>query len=763
MKGRSCRRRLSAPLTLGIATILATATAQAVDIEPLHVELSVEGKPFLAEGCEGGDWSMSWRGELPGESNNISDQLKSYSSFDTTHEQEFSGQPASVTVKPVICRDNNGAIVLQTSWSSGTRAIRGVVALKNDPGIPSPFFDFSVEDAGTCHVKSSVGTQVLENSLIQVRAPLMSALVPELSITREEMERGFSKQYRIEGQALASAMMCMGSELKRGELRISYKSNDKQPTIGLSGCANLPRGGSTNVVAKVDPPGGSVTFSADPASTIDLQPSGTTATATGATPGRATIKGEYTYNGRTATATLPASSVELLSVNGGQPIPKLGLLGVNGKPSSKVYSFPFQANPGDAGDLLVFKAENQASVSVLTQRSSIGIQPVREGRTRVQAMTTCGAPVGEPFEIEIATCDDDVRSELQRRQEELIRREKEIVKRITQLTADPEFQRAATEIKDNTINMAVKTAELIAATLTGSQATAVSKGTASGLSLTQIETAQNIWSVAGIINDGVAGNANSAIVSTYALYLNSWAASALKGAIDSGLAAQQLGQDLGSLAGVVEQLEDLEPRHDAIRRDLYDVTRRVHQCDKLPPPAPLPPRPDGKPPRVPQPQPVPPPVEIPPGTEIPPVPEPAPVPTPQPPVEQPPPPIVDPSPGTGGARLCVRKEDESMTTQEWRTVIEAASSFRTTAQRAREVFENFQASLRDLEASISKDDAARSTAFDAFVPSYNAAVQAYFDMGEASRKQEQRFEPCTAELEKQPPAIERRAGWSQGN
>lgn len=747
-----CRQAVRRALAL--AALLAGGTAQAVDIEPLHVDLRLEGMPFEGEGCEGGDWTLTWQGELAGETNNISDLLISYSSFDSTHESEPDLPAPRIQVKPITCRDKDGNISLRATMSGAADDVRGVVALKQDPGIPSPFFDFSVGNTGSCRITSQTFNQTLENTLMQVRAPLLATLVPELNITREELQKGFTRRFSIEGQLLTSSPLCMGTPLKRGEVTLSYKSNDKQPSIGLSGCAHLPRNVSTTVTAKVDPPGGSLKFTADPAATFGLQPQGTSVTVTGNAPGRATLKGEYTYNGKTATATLAGSSVELVSVNSGQALPKLGLLGVDGKPTSRVYTFPFQSNPGEAGDLLIFKAENEALASVIAQRSSVGIQPVREGRTRIQARTTCGHPVGSPFEVEIVTCDDDVRSELQRRQDELTRREKEIVKRITQLTADPEFQRAATEIKDNTINLAVKTSELIAATLTGSQATAVRNGTASGLSLTQIETAQNLWSVAGIINDGASGNANSAIVSTYALYLNSWSASALKAAIEAGLASQQLAQDLGTLAGVVEQLEDLEPRHDAIRRELYDVVRRANQCDKLPPPPPLPPRKDPLPPKPPRPQPtprpVPPPVEIPP--EVPPPPTSEPTPPTPPPVEQPP--IIDPPNPVGGAALCVRRADEAMTTSSLQEVIRAANEYRTVSQRAQEVFENFKASLRQMEQA--NDEAQRAAAFEAFGPSYNAAMQSYFELGEASRKQEQRFELCTEALPDQPGAIQER-------
>lgn len=737
---RTCR---PAACFIAIAGLLSASRTQAAAIEPLHVEISVYGKRFEAPGCEGGEWTVTWSGDVPGETNNIADLLISYSSFDTTHEAAPSIPAASVRVNNITCRDDKGKVVLQTSMSGGKREVRTVVALKNDPGIPSPFFDFSVDDAGVCRVRSETVNQVLESNLIQIRAPLMASLVPDLVVTREDLEKGFSKRFKIEGQALVSAMMCMGTPIDHAEVTLSYKRNDKTPTVSLAGCAHLPKGANTQVTAKVDPPGGRLQFSADPAATLVLQPGANSVTVTGATPGRATLKAEYTVNGKTATATLPASSIELTSVNGGAPLPKLGLLGTNGLPSSKVYTFPFQSTPGDAGDLLIFKLEQEAIASVVTNRNSFGIQPVREGRTLLQAKTVCGAPIGPPIEVEIVTCDDDVRSELQRKQEELIRREKEIVKRITQLVADPEFQKAATEIRESTITLATKTGELIAATLTAGEANAVKNGIGNAANLHQIATAQAIWDGYNTFNDIRAGNYGSAALSMVVMAINDARASAIKSAYESADAAQKFGMQLGLIAGVVEQLEELEPLHDRIRRDLDQITRRLHQCDKLPPPPPLPPKkPDPKPPKPTDPS-QPPPVEVPPDTEIP-VPE-----EPQQPGEEVPP-IIDPpddAPVSGG--LCIRRVDEPVPASELRKILESANEFKTTAQRAREVFESFQATLNEMEAAQTLEPAARAEAISALEPSYDAFVQEFFKLGTASRAQQQRFALCTEELPKQ--------------
>ena len=189
MDHRSIRSWPLSSFALGVASALVAAPTLGAGIEPLGVDISIQGKPFEGEGCEGGEWSLSWRGELPGETNSVGDLLISYSSFDTTNVSTPSGPPATLTVKPITCRDHQGKVVLQTSMGGGKREVRGVVALKNDPGIPAPFFDFTVDEAGVCRVKTPQMSQELESNVIQIRAPAMATLVPQLLITREDLDR----------------------------------------------------------------------------------------------------------------------------------------------------------------------------------------------------------------------------------------------------------------------------------------------------------------------------------------------------------------------------------------------------------------------------------------------------------------------------------------------------------------------------------------------------------------------------------------------
>jgi hypothetical protein len=731
-------------------TIMAFGLAEcatAAPIEPLDVELSVQGAPVEAEGCTGGDWSLSWHGQVPGEGGPIDDMLISYSSFDTTHKEDRQGPPVSLTVKPVTCKDDQGNVAVSASIAGGDRLVRGVIALKNDPAAKAPFFIFEVSDAGTCSINfaGAMGQEFTEY-LVALRSTDLMGLSPALRVDRTEMREGFEKHFKLSGQIIPLSPFCMGHKIVRGDLTLRYKRRDELPQLSLAGCANLPKGGATTIQANVSPVGGDLTFESVPADVLSVQPQASAARITGANPGRGQLKASYMYNGKTAAANLPASTVELVSINDGQPSAPMGLYGIDAKLSSKVYPIPIQTHPVDAGDLLIFVAENDAIVSVNTNRNSIGIQPVREGRTIIRAKTLCGEPVGPPMEIEVRTCDDEVQAELKRRQEIAMHREREIVKRITSLTADSEFQRAGKEVAEHTANMAVKTAEVIAATLTGSQAAAVRNGTATAATLRNVEMAQNVWDTSNVVKDANAGNINSSLLGAAVVTAGKWTLSSLKSFIEAGLAAQDLGQDLGTLVGFTEQLEQLTAQHDEARREVHEITRRLHICEKLPPPPPLPPKKD-----KPQPPPIqeteePPPVDIP-VEEVP-------TEQPQETPPQPPPGPPDPPRTPGSAGLCVRPVEEPLGSDDLREALASVNQFKTASQRAREIFEAFTASLQPVQQSLAQDQNAQIAAVKSMAGPFDNMVEQLFSMADVARAQEKRFELCTAKLPTQMEKIE---------
>jgi outer membrane biosynthesis protein TonB len=740
---------------LAVAALAASGgvhAADAPDEDVIHVDLHVNGAPYPGAGCKGGDWSLHWKGDLPSEGSSISDMLISYSAFDTTNEEDRVDPPAEISASPLVCRDSDGKITLSANYKSGPRKIRGVLLLKEDPAQYSPGFSFDVEDAGSCQVQSDSpgGNITLPIPVLGLRTSQGTVLSPAFRLTRKDLQDGFDKKtYAVSGNPLGSAGFCLATPIESGKLELWYKRKNSDPTVTLAGCAKLPVGQSTTLVATVDPQGGVLRFKAEPSSAFGLQLGARDVKVTASSPGKGHIKAEYEYDGKTATAEVEASSLKLVSINGGAPLPKLGLLGVDGKPTNKVYSFPFVVEPPDGGLDIVFKAEKESLASVVGHKNTIDIQPVKEGKTVLSAKTACGQPIGTPIDLEIVPCDDEVIKELSKQEKELKQRETTIRQRITQLTGDPEFDRAAGHIRQAVIDLAEKGGQLIINSLTLGESEAVAAGATSGFNADTLHVANNLIDTGSVIRDAYNGNINAAGFQAYVTSLQNDRASAVKSAVEAAEAAHQFGQDVGTLTGVADQLKELEPQHDAVRKQLYDVQRRQSVCKKSPPPPP----PKGTQPQPPQPpsQPGPPDTQTPPTTETPPTAESPPEQKPpqQTPPEQPPP--ENPPPKVVGGPMCVRKDP---------TIDAAASNLTVLVPGLAEFQTALTASQSALSASVLDPNAMtriaslpaeqRPAALDELNASFSAYRDNFFGLGELARKQREQFKLCTDNL---PPGV----------
>jgi hypothetical protein len=404
--------------------------------------------------------------------------------------------------------------------------------------------------------------------------------------------------------------------------------------------------------------------------------------------------------------------------------------------------------PAEGGLDVVFKAESEALASVNSHRDSIDIQPVREGKTVLSAHTTCGQPIGTPVDLEIVPCDDEVIKELAKQASDLKRKETEARQRITELTSDPEFERAANHIRQAVIDLAEKGGQLIINSLTLGESQAAAAGTTSGLNTRTLSVANNLIDAAQIIRDAYNGNTLDATYQLAVTALQDDRASVLKSAFEAAEAAQQFGQDVGTLTGVADQLRTLEVHHDSVRRQLYDVQRRQALCKQGPPP---PPPPNGTDPTPPQP-PEPPVAESPPTSETPPATE-----TPpesQPPEQTPPeePPPEKPPPKVVSGPMCVRKDP---------TIDAAASNLTELVPAVAEYRSALAASQSALTASVLDPGAMariaslpvdqRRAALDELTANFAAYKEKFFAFGDLARKQRDQFNLCDDNL---PPGVD---------
>lgn len=583
---------------------------------PLYASVQMEGGPWVADNCTGGEWNLGWNGAVAVEPGPLADLLDSYTSFDTTQPGQEEVANARFTTKNVTCVDDRGNVTLRSQVRpKGANDVHFSIGLAGSGVSDEPAFSFSVNEIGMCHIDSP-GYSAEYRVDLSVHTAGTIQLAPSLSITLEDLQKGFNKSYTFDGTALHATPMCLGHELKRGTLSLRYKSGEEDPAVGLNACLHLARGEKVTVPAQATPAGGQFSFSSAPGNVLAvLSQSGNAATVSGAAPGKADLTVEYSRGGRKATAALSGSVVDLVSINNGAAIPSLGIYATNGMRATGTYSFPLKLDPVDG--LVQMTVTDDTIASVVNTSRAVQIQPVKLGATSLQAKTLCGTPVGGPVRFEIVLCDENVKQQLRAKQAELKGRVDALVSRITSLTRDPEFDRAASKISETTIEMATKTAESIIGTLSLGQGQKVKFATSRGIPLSRTITTNNqaieltsfAWDSINAWNDVNAAVAEPSdwnkvgkgVVSAAVLAAQNSAVALGKTYGEAYLTAEKFGKDLGIIFGALEQIEMLEPMLDEAIREYIRITTRLQFCESGTPPPPQPkpgenprPRPPGE-------------------------------------------------------------------------------------------------------------------------------------------------------------------------
>ncbi|RPJ54403.1 MAG: hypothetical protein EHM23_29100, partial [Acidobacteria bacterium] len=388
---------------------------------------------------------------------------------------------------------------------------------------------------------------------------------------------------------------------------ITPYDESKKAKVTLAGCTELGVGQQGTVTAKGEPPGGSYRFWAEPASALGVQAQGATAQITGASPGRATLRVEYSApGGKTGQNSQSVTCVQLDSVNGGQPVPKIGIYDENGKRTSATKSVPVSVQPADAGDLILYKPADPGILTALGQGSEVVLQGVRIGKTTFQASTKCGGPLGPVTAVEIVACDDEVLAALAREEKALQEALQEAQKIEARIREGKQFQ-DADNIGESTADLLIKTGGLIIGTLAGG------RGGPQGI-------AADIYGYGSNVRDALKGDAESVTTATLQTMVQtsqSKVKATIAGAIETLQAAWKFGTDLGALEGVAIQLEEIQRWMDHWHRRMQNLNYRKKLCREKgepPPPVPDPVPPKPKPER-PKPDPVPP-VTTQPPTEV---------------------------------------------------------------------------------------------------------------------------------------------------
>jgi hypothetical protein len=416
-----------------------------------------------------------------------------------------------------------------------------------------------------------------------------------------------------------------------------YKEPDK-PEVSLYGCSELGTEEQTEVMASGKPEGGKFRFWVEPGNLLNVESDGeSSAILSGATPGKGTLYVEYTTpEGKTNTASKPASFVKIENYNGGQEIPQIALFDIDGKKLSGVLKIPVAAQPSNLEELVDFVPADKTVLSAVGLPGAVELTGSKEGNTTLQAKTNCGHATGPTVEVEVVNCDKETVEALERMKQAAIENLQDAAENLKKVTGSKEFEKARDDLTASTIELLAKAGLTI-----------ISSGkTPSGVVNTATKIAEAGAAISEMIASGSQGEFYENAVKTAFEEINGDVAGAITGVVDVYRSAKRFGENVGQILYHEDVLKSAMESWDKADRDLKRIEKLQQICkgDKTEPQKTEKPKADPTPEPA-QPKP---PVEPKPGTDTPPAQEqPTEQPTPEPGDEEPP---ISPPPPTSEPR-----------------------------------------------------------------------------------------------------------------
>lgn len=376
----------------------------------------------------------------------------------------------------------------------------------------------------------------------------------------------------------------------------------KAQTFALQGCTDVVVGGRTTLAASLST--GTYRFTANKGGIVDIVTNGNRATLDGIAPGIVTVKAERNPGNGSSTASEVVHSLEVASINDGNP----AIIGIYDAKGRRIDTrVPVDVRPREAARRVGYRPADPLLIAS-GDGSEVMLRPFATGTTLLQATTACGDTTGAPLEVEIRPCTDEVRDQLRQEQARLLKRRDNVLAAVADVLNDPEFERALREFEGHAKDLATKTAELVISAAAPGMARA---GKATKNLPTTAEHAKRaqgtLEEIAEYANwaghavsiktagDDAAGRLQRAETTLKMMgdlataMLDNPVVGAFKTALEAGLLAEDVGQDIGSTLGAVERLKELDEQLDAIIRELEDVWRRMELCkDRRPKDAPSP-------------------------------------------------------------------------------------------------------------------------------------------------------------------------------
>ena len=367
-------------------------------------------------------------------------------------------------------------------------------------------------------------------------------------------------------------------------------------SFALTGCTDIVVGSRTTLTVTAARGGGSYRFSDNKPGVLSIATHGASATLTATAPGIVTVKAERTDKARSPSASEVVYSLEVKSINGGNPV-QMGLYDAKGRSISH-HDVLVEVVPRGAARRVIYRPASNLLTAVGDADSTLTLRASAPGRTTVQAMTTCGQATGPTLEVEVVPCTDEVRAELRAERDRLHKRRDRILAAVSEVLNDPEVERAMREFEGHANDLAKKAAELIVTAAGGVPGTSglAKAGQETMKTLADVDSvAEHLVKMRDAASNGEVGGQQwnetalkaygDAVANTIDLLAKKAVVGPLKTAIEAGMAAQDVGQDIGTSMGAADRLKELDAQLDAVIKELEDVWRRLELCkDKRTPP-----------------------------------------------------------------------------------------------------------------------------------------------------------------------------------
>ncbi len=391
----------------------------------------------------------------------------------------------------------------------------------------------------------------------------------------------------------ASRMSDDGQYVRREETAaVSYYMSPEPfapAEVKIDGCTELATGEFGTVTATGKPEGGQTRFWCEPDDMFDIKSDGASSVVIkGVKPGHGTFYAEYTDpDGNTAKASQQAICSSIENYNGGAPVPPIPLFDINGKRLPGVLKVPVTGEPSKIEELVDFVPDNNEVLTANGSENSVELHGLKQGKTIVQAKTSCGNPVGPAIDVEVVNCDKETVEALERMRKAAVENLQDAASELQKLSGSKEFEKARDDLVSSTVELLAKAGLTIISS--GENLTRTVK--------TASELAEAGAAISELIGSGTASELGMNALKNAAGQLGGDLVNSLVGVVEVGEAGYKFGQNVGQILRHESAMKGAMENFEQAMKNLREVERlqRICKGDKTGPKKQDPPKADPQP------------------------------------------------------------------------------------------------------------------------------------------------------------------------